>query len=67
LEHEKHCLIADSDSEFAAAILRLQSDARLREKLRMNGFELAAQYSIENSCRLMLQWIETLPVPSSPQ
>jgi glycosyltransferase involved in cell wall biosynthesis len=67
LEHEKHCLIADSDSEFAAAILRLQSDARLREKLRMHGFELAAQYSIENSCRRMLQWIETLPVPSSPQ
>ena len=67
LEHEKHCLIADNDAEFATAILRLQTDTMLREKLRMHGLELAAEYSIENSCRRMLQWIQTLPVPSSPQ
>ncbi len=67
LEHEKHCLIADSDAEFATAVLRLQTDTMLREKLRMHGLKLAAEYSIENSCRRMLQWIETLPLPSSPQ
>jgi glycosyltransferase involved in cell wall biosynthesis len=67
LEHEKHCLIADGDAEFAAAVLRLQTDAQLREKLRRHGLELAAQYSIENSCRRMLQWIETLPFRSSPK
>jgi len=67
LEHEKHCLIADSDAEFASAILRLQADASLRQKLRKHGLELASQYSVDNSCRRMLQWIETLPVPSSPQ
>lgn len=67
LTHEKHCMIANNDADFAAAVLRLQYDAALRENLRNNGLALAAAYSVENSCRRMLQWVEKLPVPSAPQ
>lgn len=65
LVNEKHCLLADTDAAFTEAILRLQTDAGLRDTLRSEGFQLAAGYSIENSCRRMLQWIEQLPLPSS--
>lgn len=66
LVHEQHCMLADSDSQFAESILRLQRDAALREHLRSEGMALAAGYSIANSCRRMLEWIETLASPSNP-
>ncbi len=67
LVHEENCMIANSDSDFIEAILRLQDNAGLRNRLRHNGIQLAANFSIENSCRRMLQWIDILPKPSYPQ
>lgn len=65
LVNERHCLIADTDEAFSTAVLRLQTDENLRNTLRNHGLQLAASYSIGNSCRQMLQWIDQLPLPSS--
>lgn len=47
LEHETHCLKADSVDGFTEQIKRLKSDAELRERLGENASELAEEHHLE--------------------
>lgn len=44
LKHDKSCLLADSDSDFAAAIDRLYGDEQLWHKVRAEAQKVLEQY-----------------------
>ena len=43
LVHDEHLLVADSATDFVAAVLRLMADAALRDRLAQNGRRLVEQ------------------------
>jgi len=44
-----HCMIADSEEDFAKKAIQVYSDEKLWKKLSQNGIEVAKEYSPERA------------------
>jgi len=49
LEDGKHCMIADSEEDFAKKAIEVYSDEKLWKKLSKNGMDVAKEYSPERA------------------